>query len=42
MRLPSVIIPEEFNVVISPSHPAFARIGLHRPEPFHRDPRMLK
>ena len=42
LRLPSVIIPEEFNVVISPSHPTFARIALSRPEPFHWDRRLLK
>ena len=40
LRVPSVVVPEEFNYVFSPSHPDFTktRIGTSRPFPF--DPRL--
>jgi RES domain-containing protein len=42
MRVPSVIIPEEFNFVLNPSHPDAARIKRLTTEPFTFDPRLLK
>lgn len=42
LRLPSVVIPEEFNIVIAPAHPAFERITVGRAEPFHWDRRLLE
>jgi RES domain-containing protein len=42
MLIPSVILPEENNVLINPKHPDFRRFNLH-PEllPFHFDTRLL-
>lgn len=42
MRVSSVIIPEEFNFVLNPAHPDFARIKTHPPVPFSFDPRLIK
>ena len=42
LRVPSVIIPEEFNVILNPIHPDFARIKIHPPVPFRFDPRLIK
>jgi len=42
MRVPSVIIPEEFNFVLNPSHPDSTRITKHAPVPFTFDPRLIK
>ncbi len=40
-RVPSVIIPSEFNYVINPEHPDFRKIAIGPPEPFSIDPRLL-
>lgn len=42
LRVPSVIIPDEFDVLLNPVHPAAARIKRHPPVPFTFDPRLLK
>jgi hypothetical protein len=36
-----VIVPSEFNYVLNPVHPDFARIGVGKPLPFPFDPRLL-
>ena len=40
--VPSAVIPQENNCLLNPLHPDFARIRLHKPEPFALDPRMWK
>jgi RES domain-containing protein len=41
LRVPSAITPGEFNYLLNPEHPDFAKLTLGRPEPFHFDPRLL-
>ena len=40
LRVPSVIIPEEFNVVLNPEHPDAGRLVRGKPAPFSFDPRL--
>jgi len=40
LRVPSVIVPNEFNYILNPSHPAFADISIGEPMPFPFDPRL--
>ena len=40
LRVPSVIVPQEWNYLLNPAHPAFAAIHLVRTEPFVFDPRL--
>jgi RES domain-containing protein len=40
LRVPSVVVPNEFNYVLNPSHPAFADISIGEPMPFPFDPRL--
>lgn len=42
MRVPSVIVPEEFNYVLNPDHADAGRLSVHAPEPFTFDPRLQK
>jgi RES domain-containing protein len=42
LRVPSAVIPQEFNVLLNPGHPAFTRIRPRQPTPFSFDPRMWK
>jgi RES domain-containing protein len=42
LRVPSVIIPREGNLMFNPSHPDFKRIAIEPPEPFSFDPRLWK
>ena len=42
LAVPSVIIPQDFNYLLNPLHPAFKRMRLGRPEPFYFDPRVWK
>lgn len=42
LRVPSAIIPEEYNFLINPLHPAFSRIKVHSTEKFLFDKRLLK
>jgi RES domain-containing protein len=42
LAVPSAIIPLEQNYLLNPSHPAFAKIRIGRPERFSFDPRMWK
>jgi RES domain-containing protein len=41
LRVPSVVVEDEFNVLINPSHHEFKRIRSRRPEPFVLDQRLL-
>ncbi|GAB3978140.1 RES family NAD+ phosphorylase [Spirosoma terrae] len=40
LRVPSAIIPNEWNYLLNPAHPDFPRIQLIRTEPFLFDPRI--
>jgi RES domain-containing protein len=41
LRVPSIIIPSEFNFLLNPAHPDFRLIEISPPEPFSIDPRLL-
>lgn len=41
LRLPSAVIPEEYNYLLNPNHPDFNRLCLSEPKPFSFDPRLL-
>jgi len=41
IRVRSVIIPEEFNVLLNPNHSAYATLSWSDPRPFHFDPRLF-
>ncbi len=40
LAVPSAVVPSEWNVLINPLHPDFARLVLGRPQPFLLDPRL--
>lgn len=40
LRVPSVVIPQEWNLVINPAHPDFPRLEIDAPLPFPFDPRL--
>ena len=40
--VPSAVVPQENNCILNPAHPDFARIRVHKIEPFSLDPRMWK
>lgn len=42
LRVPSAIVPNEFNYVLSPEHPLFRRIKLGRRMPCDLDPRLRR
>lgn len=41
IRVPSVIIAEEFNVLLNPHHVAYESVIWSEPRPFHFDPRLF-
>jgi RES domain-containing protein len=41
LAVPSALVPEEFNYLLNPAHPAFARLRFGRPMPFLLDPRLF-
>lgn len=42
VRVPSVIVPMEMNVLLNPVHPRFADVKVTESFPFSFDPRLLK
>jgi RES domain-containing protein len=42
LQVPSVIIPQEHNFILNPSHKDFRRLDIGPPEPFTFDPRLWK
>lgn len=42
LRVPSVVVPGEFNYLLNPAHPQFAKVKVGKPEPFSFDPRLAK
>jgi len=41
LLVPSAIVPAEFNWLINPEHPDYARLVVHSPEPVSYDTRMF-
>jgi RES domain-containing protein len=41
LKVPSVVIKEEFNYLINPAHPDFKKISIGKPEGFSFDPRLI-
>ena len=42
LRVPSAIVPIEFNYLLDPRHPAFGRLRIHGPESFEIDKRLYR
>lgn len=42
LRVPSAVVPGEFNYLLNPAHPDFKRAKIGKPEPFSFDPRFAK
>lgn len=42
LRVPSVIVPSEFNYLLNPAHPDFARLVIGPAEPFPFDARFAR
>ena len=42
LRVPSAVIPGEFNFLLNPAHPDFAKVRFAPPEPFRFDPRLAR
>jgi RES domain-containing protein len=40
LRVPSALIPQEFNFLLNPGHPDFPRVQIGEPVPFARDSRL--
>jgi RES domain-containing protein len=34
LRLPSILVPEECNLLLNPAHPGFVRLRISKPQPF--------
>jgi RES domain-containing protein len=41
LRVPSALVPGEFNYLLNPAHPEFPRVKLRRPAPFFFDQRLV-
>ena len=42
LRVPSAIVPAEHHYLLNPKHPAFSRIRIGKPRPFHFDLRLAR
>jgi len=42
LRVPSVLVPEEFNYLMNPAHPAFNKLRIGRPQPLALDARLAR
>lgn len=41
LRVPSAVIPEEYNYLVNPAHSSVARLRVGEPRPFTFDPRLF-
>ena len=42
LEVPSVAVEGEWNILLNPTHPDFAKISVFPPKPFHFDQRMFR
>lgn len=42
LKVPSVVVPEEFNFLLNPAHPDFKKIEIGSPIVYHFDPRLAE
>jgi len=42
LRVPSAVVPGEFNYLINPGHADFGEVKIGKPEPFAFDPRLVE
>lgn len=42
LRVPSILVPGEHNLLLNPQHPQFKRLKISKPEPFEFDGRLWK
>lgn len=42
LKVPSVVVPEEFNYLLNPSHPDWDKIHIKPPVVYHFDPRLTR
>ncbi|MBI3591965.1 MAG: RES family NAD+ phosphorylase, partial [Nitrospirae bacterium] len=42
LRVPSAVIPDEYNLVLNPKHGDFIKIKIGKPQPFTLDERIWK
>jgi RES domain-containing protein len=40
LKLPSAVAPNEFNFLLNPAHPDFAKVRIGKPQVFKADPRL--
>ncbi len=42
LRVPSIVVPDEYNYLLNPTHPDFAKIKIGKPIIYFFDPRLTK
>jgi RES domain-containing protein len=42
LRVPSAVVPSEFNLLLNPRHPAMREVRTGEPQPLFLDPRLLR
>jgi RES domain-containing protein len=42
LRVPSIVVPDEYNYLLNPTHPDFAKIKIGKPTIYYFDPRLTK
>ena len=42
LRVPSIVVPDEYNYLLNPIHPDFAKIEVGKPIVYYFDPRLTK
>lgn len=42
LRVPSAVVPKEFNLLLNPRHPAMSEVRIGQPQPLFLDPRLLR
>ena len=42
LRVPSIVVPDEYNYLLNPTHPDFAKIEIGKPIVYFFNPRLVK
>jgi RES domain-containing protein len=42
LKVPSIVVPEEYNYLLNPAHPDFVNIRIGKPVAYYFDPRLVK